>query len=68
MCDRSTGAPERTRAATTSAGTASATRPSPRSRYAATVLKLGRVTAAVLVDHIVPLPASTHDRENLQPL
>ncbi len=28
----------------------------------------GRVTAAVLVDHIVPLPAGTHDRENLQPL
>lgn len=28
----------------------------------------GRLTAAVLVDHIVPLPAGTHDRKNLQPL
>ncbi|MDE0196871.1 MAG: HNH endonuclease signature motif containing protein [Caldilineaceae bacterium] len=28
----------------------------------------GRVTEAVLVNHIVPLPAGTHDRENLQPL
>ncbi|MYC93449.1 MAG: HNH endonuclease [Caldilineaceae bacterium SB0661_bin_32] len=28
----------------------------------------GRVTAVVLVDHIVPLQAGTHDRENLQPL
>ena len=28
----------------------------------------GRVTPAVLVDHIVSLPAGTHDRKILQPL
>ena len=42
----------------------SAMRFSPRSRWA----EAGRITAAVLVDHIVPLPAGKDDRKSLQPL
>ena len=30
--------------------------------------RVGRVTAAVSVDHIVPLPEGDHDPQNLQPL